>query len=302
MPPASERMVTSASRWSYSPASRVRTSRASISPGARPARSRPRSGWPRRPPPGRARPSRRGRPAGTAGSSSRSTSDCSSRQPRRDALRVVGWSSHRSGAATSICSSAISARLRVRVEDRLDRGQRLVELGEGCGKVWYQPQPVTLLTPASHPGRRTDPPPGGPDQRRTLGPRPKPRRTDDRAGAGHRHRRHQDRRGAGRRRGPDRPARPSSRRVRSADADEVFAPLAAAGITELLEPGRPSAPRSGSVRPGRSTDRPGPSRRSTSPPGAASRSCARTAGGGPGADRDRAAGRAGRRRPLLRPR
>src|ERR671917_51167 len=110
-PPASERMVTSASRSSYSPDSRVRTSSASTaccsaassaSDSARLAASP--SSWPSST--STARSSSRERRLTT-----RSTSDC-----RADSREVTCWAfsglSHRSGAATACSSSAISPRLR----------------------------------------------------------------------------------------------------------------------------------------------------------------------------------------------
>ena len=152
-PPASERIVTSASRASYSPDSRVRTSSSSIarvssvssvSVSARAAASDSSSAISRM----IARSSMRLRSPST-----RATSFCAWRQPRGDPLRALLVVPQVGGGGLLVEVGDLGAQL-VEVEHGLDGAERRVELLEGFAefleghapRVRDRPRPLPLTS------------------------------------------------------------------------------------------------------------------------------------------------------------
>ena len=131
-PPASDRMVTSASRWSYSPESSVRTSSAEMSSRSLARSASASARRPRRP---RPRPARRGRQVVEPGAQRRRARR---RSPCVWASRLVTFcaasgSFHRSGGPASASQVARCPRAAVEVDDRLDALQGGGELFQvGC--------------------------------------------------------------------------------------------------------------------------------------------------------------------------
>ena len=125
-------MVTSASRSSYSPDSRVRTSRPRPPAAARRARSRPRPGWLDRPLPARARPKRQ---IVKLGSQVDHPIDVGlqDRQPRGHPLGVVRVVPQ-VGRGDLLLQLGDLGPLAIRVDDSLDRAQSLIKVSERAEK------------------------------------------------------------------------------------------------------------------------------------------------------------------------